>query len=99
MVFLGEVIKPPEYRKIVDLDWNAKKPMPGKWLAWRRSRSPGSSGRLAGRPYRTTMDCRWGFHQVDFSERVSRVITFVTPFGSFCYNRLVMGYISASAEF
>ena len=52
---------------------------------------------LAGRPYRTTMDCRWGFNQVAFSERASRVITFVTPFGSFCYNRLVMGYIIASA--
>ena len=54
---------------------------------------------LAGRPYRTTMDCRWGFHQVAFSELASRVITFVTPFGSFCYNRLLMGYINASAEF
>ena len=26
MVFLDEDIEPPEYRKIVDLEWNFKKP-------------------------------------------------------------------------
>ena len=30
MVFLDEDAEPPEYRKIVDLDWNAKKPRAGK---------------------------------------------------------------------
>ena len=54
---------------------------------------------LAGRPFRTTQDCRWGFHQVELTERARRVITFVTPFGTFCYNRLVMGYRNATAEF
>ena len=33
------------------------------------------------------------------SERAIRVITFVTPFGLFSYNRLVTGYINAPAEF
>ena len=42
---------------------------------------------------------RWGFHQLQLSERMKQYFTFVTPFGSFCYNRLLMGYINATAEF
>ena len=44
-VFLDEDVDPPEYLKIVDLEWNVKKPRAGKWLAWRRARSPGANGR------------------------------------------------------
>ena len=54
---------------------------------------------LQGRPYRTTADCRWGFHQVKFTDRAMKVVTFVTPFGTFGYRRLVMGYINSAAEF
>ena len=54
---------------------------------------------LTGKPYRTTADMRWGFHQVLLSERTQKIFTFVTPFGSFAYRRLVMGYINATAEF
>ena len=42
---------------------------------------------------------RWGFHQVLLSERTQKIFTFVTPFGTFAYQRLVMGYINATAEF
>ena len=31
--------------------------------------------------------------------RTQKIFTFVTPFGSFAYRRLVMGYINATAEF
>ena len=54
---------------------------------------------LAEKPYRTTADMRWGFHQVALSNRTQQVFTFATPFGSFAYKRLVMGYINATAEF
>ena len=50
-------------------------------------------------PYRTTADMRWGFHQVFLSERAQRIFTFVAPFGTFAYQRLVMGYVNATAEF
>ena len=46
---------------------------------------------LQGKPYRTTADMRWGFHQVLLSERAQKIFTFVTPFGTFAYKRLVMG--------
>ena len=42
---------------------------------------------------------RWGFHQVLLSERAQKLFTFVTPFGTFAYQRLVMGYVNATAEF
>ena len=54
---------------------------------------------LAGKPYRTTADMRWGFHQVLLSERAQKIFTFVTPFGAFACQRLVMGYVNATAEF
>ena len=54
---------------------------------------------LTGRPYRSTADMRWGFHQVLLSERTQKIFTLVTPFGTFGYTRLVMGYINATAEF
>ena len=57
------------------------------------------TGWLQGKPYRTTADMRWGFHQVLLSERAQKIFTFVTPFGTFAYKRLVMGYINATAEF
>ena len=54
---------------------------------------------LGGRPYRTTADMRWGFHQLLLSERTQKIFTLITPFGTFAYQRLVMGYINATAEF
>ena len=54
---------------------------------------------LADKPFRTLGDMRWGFHQLELSERMRQYITFVTPFGTYCYNRLVMGYINSTAEF
>ncbi len=54
---------------------------------------------LAGRPYRTTADMRWGFHQILLSERTQKIFTLVTPFGTYAYTRLVMGFLNATAEF
>ena len=53
---------------------------------------------LADRPYRTTMDARWGFHQLKLHEETRKVFTLVAPFGTYCYNRMVMGWINATAE-
>ena len=54
---------------------------------------------LAQRPCRSTGDCRWGFHQVLLSQRMQKVMTLTTPFGTFCYQRLTMGFINSTAEF
>ena len=54
---------------------------------------------LAGRKYRSTLDCRWGFYQVGLTERARRVLTLNTSLGTFCFNRLVMGHLNATAEF
>ena len=45
------------------------------------------------------MDARWGFHQLNLSEEIRKVFTLVTSFGTYCYNRLVMGWVNATAEF
>ena len=44
-------------------------------------------------------DLKKGFHQVLLSERLQKIMTLVTPFGTFDHLRLVMGFIDASAEF
>ena len=54
---------------------------------------------LADRPYRTTMDARWGFHQLKLHAETRKVFMLVTPFGAYCYNRMVMGWTNATAEF
>jgi len=45
------------------------------------------------------MDARWGFHQLKLHDETRKVFTLVTPFGTYCYNRMVMGWINATAEF
>ena len=54
---------------------------------------------LAGKPYRSTFDLLHGFHGVMLSPETQKIFTVVTPFGTYCYKRLVMGYINATAEF
>ena len=45
------------------------------------------------------MDARWGFRQLKLHEETRKVLTLVTPFETYCYNRMVMGWINATAEF
>ena len=54
---------------------------------------------LAGKPFRSTLDLLHGFHGVALSPNTQKIFTVVTPFGTYCYKRLVMGYINATAEF
>ena len=54
---------------------------------------------LAGKPVKTCLDMRWGFHQCKMSERMQQYFTFVTPIGTYNYTRLVMGFVNATAEF
>ena len=54
---------------------------------------------LAGKKYRTVMDLRWGFYQCLLSEATRKIFTCVTSFGTYCYNRLTMGFINSTAEF
>jgi len=43
--------------------------------------------------------CPLGFHQLKLHEEARKVSTLVTPFGTYCYSRMVMGWINATAEF
>jgi len=45
------------------------------------------------------MDARWGFHQLKLHEETRKVFTLVAPFGTYCYSRMAMGWINATAEF
>ena len=54
---------------------------------------------LAGKRYRTTLDCRWGFYQVGLTDRAKAVLTLNTSIGTYCFERLVMGHLNATAEF
>ena len=38
-----------------------------------------------------TIDLSSGYHQVELSEEDCRIMTFLTPFGRFCFKRLPMG--------
>ena len=46
---------------------------------------------LAGKPFRTTLDLLHEFHGVLLSPGTRKIFTAVAPFGTYCYNRLVMG--------
>ena len=54
---------------------------------------------LTQRPCRSCLDLRWGFYGCPLSERFQRILTMVTPFGTYSYQRLVMGFINSTAEF
>ena len=54
---------------------------------------------LAGKPYRTTLDLLHGFHGVLLLLETREIFTVVTPFGTYCYNKFVIGYINATVEF
>lgn len=55
-------------------------------------------GQLTGAKYKTKLDCVSGFWQVLLSEDSTKLITFITPFGRFCFHRLPFG-ISSAPEF
>ena len=47
---------------------------------------------LADSPLRTIMDARRSFHQLNLREETRKVLfALVTNFGTYCYNRLVLG--------
>ena len=46
---------------------------------------------LAGRSCRMALDLLHGFRGVLLSPETREIFTVVTPFGTYCYNRLVMG--------
>ena len=47
----------------------------------------------------TKLDCKSGFWQIPLSPKSRRLITFITPFGRFCFNRLPFGISTASELF
>ena len=87
---------PPAFRLVVDFRKLNKCIMPDRFeppscelcVSW-----------LAGKPWRSVCDLKYGFHQCALSERCKKYFSFVTPFGTYAYNRLVMGYVNATAEF
>ena len=54
---------------------------------------------LATKKIRSTLDIRWGYHNLLLTEEAKQVMTFVTTIGSFSYKRLPFGLATAGALF
>ena len=49
--------------------------------------------------YFSKLDANSGFWQIELDEQSSKLTTFITPFGRFCFNRLPFGIMSAPEHF
>ena len=58
-----------------------------------------SLGLLAGAKWFSKIDLNLGFWQTRLSDESELLTTFITPFGRFAFNRLVMGLSSSSEYF
>ena len=58
-----------------------------------------SLGLLSGAKYFSKIDLNFGFWQTKLSNESKLLTTFITPFGRFAFNRLVMGLSSSSEYF
>jgi len=54
---------------------------------------------LATKKIRSTLDIRWGYHNLLLDEAAQQVMTFTTPLGSYSYQRLPFGLATAGALF
>ena len=54
---------------------------------------------IGGARYFSKLDANSGFWQVELSPESSKLTTFITPFGRFCFNRLPFGITSAPEHF
>ena len=52
------------------------------------------NAKLNGAAFFTTLDCQGGFHQIPIAETRQLLLTFSTPFGRYCYQRLPFGFVS-----
>ena len=55
--------------------------------------------RVTGSQIFSTLDAKNGFHQIGLDETSSKLTSFVTPFGKYCYLRLPMGICNAPELF
>ena len=54
---------------------------------------------LVGAKVFSNLDANSGFSQIGLSPKLSKLTTFITPFGRFCFNRLPFGISSAKEHF
>ena len=53
------------------------------------------NAKLNSADFFTTLDCQGGFHQIPIAKTSQLLLTFSTPFGRYCYQRLPFGHVSA----
>ena len=58
-----------------------------------------SLGLLSGAKYFSKLDANSGFWQIKLSDQSKLLITFITPFGRYAFNKLLMGLSSSSEYF
>jgi transposase InsO family protein len=57
------------------------------------------TAKLAGMEVFTTLDATGGYHQMPLSHESTRLTTFMTPYGRYCFRRMPFGISSASEIF
>ena len=54
---------------------------------------------IGGAKHFTKLDANSGYWQIELDPESAKLMTFITPFGRFCFNRLPFGITSASEHF
>ena len=63
------------------------------------SRNDDALAWLGGKKYRSTLDIRWGYHNMALTEAAQQILTFACPLGTFSYKRLPFGLATAGSMF
>ena len=54
---------------------------------------------LGGKIFRTTLDIRWGYHNIPLTAEAQKILTFTCQLGTYSYARLPFGLVTATSIF